>query len=101
MKSEEFDRAFDDGEDVTAHLDLSAARRPGLEQRRVNVDFPLWMIESLDREARRLGVNRQSIIKVRIAERLERSASPALRLPRAGCPAAVFAMRSCERLRRG
>ena len=72
MKSEEFDRAFDDGEDVTSHLDMSAARRPGLEQRRVNVDFPAWMIESLDREARRLGVNRQSIIKVWIAERLER-----------------------------
>ena len=54
MKSEEFDRAFDDGEDVTSQLDMSAARRPGLEQRRVNVDFPEWMIESLDREARRL-----------------------------------------------
>jgi hypothetical protein len=49
MKSEEFDRAFDDGEDVTSQLDMSAARRPGLEQRRVNVDFPEWMIESLDR----------------------------------------------------
>ncbi len=77
MKSEEFDRAFDDGEDVTSALDMSAARRPGLQQRRVNVDFPEWMIESLDREARRLGVNRQSIIKVWIAERLERSASTA------------------------
>ena len=76
MKSEEFERAVDDGEDVTAYLDVSAARRPGLEQRRVNVDFPAWMIESLDREARRLGVNRQSIIKVWIAERLERSVSP-------------------------
>ena len=76
MKSEEFDRAFDDGEDVTSQLDMSAARRPGLEQRRVNVDFPAWMIESLDREARRLGVNRQSIIKVWIAERLERGVSP-------------------------
>ena len=75
LKSDEFDRAFDDGEDVTSQLDMSAARRPGLEQRRVNVDFPAWMIESLDREARRLGVNRQSIIKVWIAERLERGAS--------------------------
>ena len=81
MKSEEFDQAFDDGEDVTAYLDISAARRPGLEQRRVNVDFPTWMIESLDREARRLGVNRQSIIKVWIAERLERSGSSSLQLP--------------------
>lgn len=77
MTSEEFDRTFDDGEDVTAYLDMSAARRPGLAQRRVNVDFPEWMIESLDREARRLGVNRQSIIKVWIAERLEQSVSPA------------------------
>jgi hypothetical protein len=76
MKSEEFDRAFDDGEDVTSQLDMSAARRrPGLEQRRVNVDFPEWMIESLDREARRLGVNRQSIIKIWLAERLERGAA--------------------------
>jgi hypothetical protein len=56
---------------------MSAARRPGLEQRRVNVDFPAWMIESLDREARRLGVNRQSIIKFWIAERLERGTSAA------------------------
>jgi hypothetical protein len=77
MKSDEFDRAFDEGEHVTSQLDMAAARRPGLEQRRVNVDFPAWMIESLDREARRLGVNRQSIIKVWIAERLERGTSPA------------------------
>jgi hypothetical protein len=72
MKAEEFDQKFDDGEDVTGDLDLAATRRPALEQRRVNVDFPAWMIESLDREARRLGVTRQSIIKLWIAERLER-----------------------------
>jgi hypothetical protein len=71
MKAEEFDQKFDDGEDVTGDLDVAATRRPGLEQRRVNVDFPSWMIESLDREAQRLGVTRQSIIKVWIAERLE------------------------------
>jgi hypothetical protein len=71
MKAEEFDRRFDEGEDITAALDLANVRRPGYEQRRVNVDFPVWMIESLDREARRLGVTRQSIIKVWIAERLE------------------------------
>jgi hypothetical protein len=71
MKAEEFDKRFDRGEDVTSKLDLDGARRPGIEQRRVNVDFPAWMIESLDREARRLGVTRQSIIKVWIAERLE------------------------------
>jgi hypothetical protein len=71
MKAEEFDQRFDRGGDVTSALDLDGARRPGYEQRRVNVDFPAWMIESLDREARRLGVTRQSIIKVWIAERLE------------------------------
>jgi hypothetical protein len=77
MKAEEFDARFDRGEDVTSALNLSSARRPGLEQRRVNVDFPVWMIESLDREARRLGVTRQSIIKVWIAERLEARGTPA------------------------
>jgi len=55
MKAEEFDERFDRGEDVTAALDLAAARRPGYEQRRVNVDFPAWMVESLDREAKRTG----------------------------------------------
>jgi hypothetical protein len=75
MKASEFDHKFDDGADVTGDLDLSQARRPGQEQRRVNVDFPTWMIESLDREAKRLGVTRQSIIKVWIADRLERKVS--------------------------
>jgi len=73
MKASEFDRRFDDGEDVTDQLDLTTARRPNREQRRVNVDFPVWMIESLDREAHRLGVTRQSIIKAWIAERLEKA----------------------------
>lgn len=71
MKAEEFDERFDSGGDVTPTLDLSDVRRPGVEQRRVNVDFPHWMIESLDREARRLGVTRQAVIKVWIAERLD------------------------------
>ena len=75
MKANDFDRKFDEGEDVTADLDLAKVRRPAQEQRRVNVDFPEWMIQSLDREARRLGVTRQSIIKVWIAERLERKVS--------------------------
>ena len=73
MKAEEFDRKFADGEDITGELDLASARRPLREQRRVNVDFPSWMVESLDREAKRLGVTRQSIIKVWIAERLEQA----------------------------
>jgi hypothetical protein len=72
MKARAIDRKFDAGEDLAKHLDLTRARRPGQEQRRVNVDFPVWMIESLDREARRLGVTRQSIIKVWLADRLER-----------------------------
>lgn len=72
MKARDFDRRFDRGESVADALDLSRARRPGEEQRRVNVDFPVWMVECLDREARRMGVTRQSVIKVWIAERLEK-----------------------------
>jgi hypothetical protein len=72
MKAKALDRKFDRGENLTEHLDLSKARRPGEEQRRVNVDFPTWMIDLLDREAKRLGVTRQSIIKVWIADRLEK-----------------------------
>ena len=75
MKAREFDEKFDRGEEVMSELDLSKARRRNQEPRRVNVDFPIWMIESLDREAKRLGVTRQSIIKVWIAEMLERKAS--------------------------
>jgi predicted DNA binding CopG/RHH family protein len=73
MKTKEFDKKFDAGEDVTKHLDVKKARRPGHEQKRVNVDFPLWMIESLDREASRLGVPRQSLIKMLIARHLEQA----------------------------
>ena len=72
MKANEFDRKFDDSEDVSELLDLSGATRPQRSQKRINVDFPLWMVRSLDREARRLGVPRQSIIKIWIAERLEK-----------------------------
>ena len=75
MKAKEFDRNFDQGKDVTVSLDISKARRPKQQQKRVNVDFPTWMIEMLDKEAGRLGVTRQSIIKVWLAERLEQSAS--------------------------
>jgi hypothetical protein len=67
----EFDKKFDDGEDISAYLDMSSARRPGLEARRVNVDFPNWMVESLDREARKRGVTRQSLIKLWLADKLE------------------------------
>ncbi len=73
MKAKDFDRKFNEGQDITKHLDLENARRPEHEQKRVNVDFPLWMIQSLDKEAKRLGVPRQSVIKVWVAERLQHS----------------------------
>lgn len=74
MKASEFDKKFDDGEDIMEYVDLSSARRPNLEQKRVNVDFPAWMVNELDQEARRLGVTRQSVIKMWIDERLHREA---------------------------
>ena len=73
VKAKELDKKFDSGDDVTRYLDPAKARRPGHEQWRVNVDFPVWMIESLDREASRLGVPRQSLIKVLIANHLEQA----------------------------
>jgi len=75
MKSETFDKKFDNGEDVSQYLDFAKSTRPGREQKRVNVDFPVWMIQSLDREAARLGVPRQAVIKVWIADRLEHAHS--------------------------
>ena len=75
MKASDFDKKFDEGEDVTSEMDIAKARRLNQEPKRINVDFPTWMIESLDREAKRLGVTRQSIIKVWIAEMLERKVS--------------------------
>ena len=72
MKAKDFDKQFDEGLDVSKYLDLSKARRPEHEPRRVNVDFPSWMIHSLDKEAKRLGVTRQSVIKMWLAERLEK-----------------------------
>ncbi len=71
MKAKVLDKKFDSGEDISKYLDLSRATRPGQDQKRVNVDFPVWMIDSLDKEAKRLGVTRQSIIKVWIAELLQ------------------------------
>ncbi|AFZ14394.1 hypothetical protein Cri9333_3571 [Crinalium epipsammum PCC 9333] len=73
MKAEEFDQKFDDGEDVLEYLDFSTLRRPGLETKQVNVDFPQWMVDALDREAQRLGLHRQAVIKFWIAERLDAS----------------------------
>ena len=71
ITTEELDAKFDRGKYISEHVDWSKARRPGLENRRVNVDFPAWMVDALDTEARRLGVPRQSVIKVWIAERLD------------------------------
>jgi hypothetical protein len=72
-KASDFDKKFDNGESIVGHLDLSKARRPAEEQKRINMDIPVWMLAALDREAKRLGVTRQSIIKLWLAERLETS----------------------------
>jgi hypothetical protein len=71
ITAEELDRRFDEGEDISRYLDWSKAKRPLLEQRRVNVDLPAWMIASLDSEAQRIGVTRQSIVKVWLSERIK------------------------------
>jgi hypothetical protein len=75
MKAKTFDRKFDEAENIIEQLDLSKARRIGTEPKRVNVDFPGWMVDSLDREARRLGVTRQSLIKLWLADRLGQMAA--------------------------
>ncbi len=75
MKAKDLDKKFDEGKSILKHLDLSKAKRPELEQKRVNVDFPLWMIHLLDKEAKRLGVPRQSIIKIWLAERLQKTSA--------------------------
>lgn len=71
ITAKELDRRFDAGEDISTYLDWSKATRPGLEQRRMNVDLPVWMIASLDREAKRVGVTRQSIVKMWLSERIK------------------------------
>ncbi len=76
MKAKNFDKKFNDNkEDIIDDLDLSTARRVNQEQKRINVDFPSWVVESLDREAARIGVTRQSIIKVWLVERLNAEAA--------------------------
>ncbi len=77
INAEELDRMFDDGEDIDAYIDWSSARRPGLEIKRVNIDFPQWMVDRLDREAKRRGVTRQSLIKMWIADELDMRAAKA------------------------
>ena len=73
MKAEDLEKRFNECRDMTKHLDVSRARRPLQEQKRVNVDFPLWMIHFMDKEAKRLGVPRQSLIKIWLAEKLQKS----------------------------
>lgn len=73
MKAKDFDQKFDNGEDILKYLELTKARRVGQEQKRVNVDFPIWMIHSLDKEAKRLGIPRQSLIKMLIARHIEQA----------------------------
>ena len=75
MKARTFDRKFDAGAKVVDQLDLSKARRVGTDPKRVNVDFPAWMVDSLDREAHRMGVTRQSLIKLWLADRLAQPVS--------------------------
>lgn len=71
MKAKELDKLFDNGDDFIPHLDLSTAKRIGTQPKKINVDFPEWVINALDIEAKRIGVTRQSIIKVWISERLK------------------------------
>ena len=73
MQAKDFDKKFEEGKDISGYLDRSKARRPEQELKRVNVDFPLWVLNSLDKEANRLGITRQSVIKFWIAERLDKS----------------------------
>jgi hypothetical protein len=79
MKAKTFDRKFDAGEEVVDELALGEARRVGIGPKRVNVDFPSWMVDSLDHEARRLGVTRQSLIKLWLADKLDKAVSPGKR----------------------
>lgn len=71
MTAQEFERRFDEGEDITPYIDESSIRRPGLEARRVNVDFPEWIIQKLDFQSKMIGVSRQSLIKLWISERVQ------------------------------
>lgn len=73
ISASEFDKRFDDGEDVMEFLDLSKAERPNQKHKRINVDFPLWMVEELDKASDRVGVTRQSLIKMWLADRLDHS----------------------------
>jgi hypothetical protein len=72
MTAQEFEQRFDEGEDITPFIDMSSIRHPGVEPRRVNVDFPEWMIEKLDWQSRLIGVSRQALVKLWISERIQK-----------------------------
>jgi hypothetical protein len=74
IKALDFDKKFDKNEKILSHLDISNSRRPGLEAKSIKIDFPLWMLESLDKEAKKLGVTRQAVIKLWLSDRLQNSA---------------------------
>jgi hypothetical protein len=74
INAEEFDILFEQGDDLVEYLAMEKAERPGLKQRRVSVDFPAWMVQALDREAKRMGITRQSVIKYWISEKINPSA---------------------------
>ncbi len=71
MKAKDFDKKFDAGEDMTEHLDFSKARRVNQDLKRINIDFPVWVVKKLDKESKRLGIARQALVKVWIAEKLK------------------------------
>jgi hypothetical protein len=74
MKAQKFEEKFESGEDLTDDLDFSKARRVNQESKRVNIDFPIWVVEGLDKQAKRLGITRQALVKVWIAEKLKNAA---------------------------
>lgn len=94
MKAKDFDRKFDDNADISAELRTDQASRVGYAHKRVNGDFPVWMIEGLDREAARLGVTRQSMIKIRLGERLERTSPPSASCSRSFRTRSRFTLKS-------
>lgn len=71
IKAEELDKMFDDGQDISAYIDVSKGKRANIEQKKVDLDLPVWMIKQLDLEARKLGVARQAIMKMFLAQHLE------------------------------
>ncbi len=70
MKAEDIDKKFDSGEDVLEYFDTDNLLRPNLEAKRVNIDFPIWVVNALDKEAKAIGISRQALIKTWIVDRI-------------------------------